>query len=110
MLLTFIIIGIIFVIVSTISEETNSFLSMLDFTKYLPLLYSCVSFLGVLMLLVCTPIGFVKLFGLLNSVLVKPNILLRDIKEECQACSFEEASVQRKINKENNKFFRKFKI
>jgi hypothetical protein len=108
MLLTFIVLGIVFVVCSSLSEERSSILSLLDFTKYLPLLYSCVSFLGVLMLLVCTPIGFIKLFGLLNSVLVKPNLLLRDISEEYQACSFEEASVLRKISKENSKFFREF--
>ncbi|GFY40584.1 protein Lilipod [Trichonephila inaurata madagascariensis] len=40
-------------------------------THYLPFLYSCVSFLGVLMLLICTPIGFARLFTAIGKLLVK---------------------------------------
>lgn len=91
---------------------------------YLPFLYSCVSFLGVLLLLgenkyrkmiyvlasayntdqckiiffssVCTPLGFVRLFGVVSQVLVKPH-LLRDVDEEYHAFYLEEASVKRKL-------------
>ncbi|KFM56962.1 Protein LMBR1L, partial [Stegodyphus mimosarum] len=38
---------------------------------YLPFLYSCVSFIGVLMLLLCTPVGFARLFTVMSDLLVK---------------------------------------
>lgn len=111
---------------------------------HLPFLYSCVSFLGVLLLLgkhfdisrqtihwtmnngvicsswmckmfcvlyfefwflnlcfiyfflVCTPLGFIRLFGVVGQVLVKPH-LMRDVNEEYHASYLEEASVLRKI-------------
>lgn len=63
---------------------------------HLPFLYSCVSFLGVLLLLVCTPLGFIRLFGVVGQVLVKPH-LMRDVNEEYHASYLEEASVKRKL-------------
>lgn len=62
---------------------------------HLPFLYSCVSFLGVLLLLVCTPLGFIRLFGVVGQVLVKPTT--RDVNEEYHASYLEEASVLRKL-------------
>lgn len=53
------------------------------------------SFLGVLLLLLCTPLGFIRLFGVVGQVLVKPTT--RDINEELQASYLEEASVLRKL-------------
>ncbi|XP_017847864.1 protein Lilipod isoform X1 [Drosophila busckii] len=63
---------------------------------HLPFLYSCVSFLGVMLMLICTPYGFVRLFGVVNQVLVRP-LLLRDVNEEYSAFYMEEASVKRKL-------------
>lgn len=54
------------------------------------------SFLGVLLLLVCTPLGFIRLFGVVGQVLVKPH-LMRDVNEEYHASYLEEASVIRKL-------------
>lgn len=45
---------------------------------------------------VCTPLGFIRLFGVVGQVLVKPH-LLRDVNEEYYASFLEEASVLRKI-------------
>lgn len=45
---------------------------------------------------VCTPLGFVRLFGVVGQVLVKPH-LLRDVDEEYHAFYLEEASVKRKL-------------
>lgn len=45
---------------------------------------------------VCTPLGFIRLFGVVGQVLVKPH-LLRDVNEEYHASYLEEASVLRKI-------------
>ncbi|XP_032592790.1 protein Lilipod isoform X2 [Drosophila grimshawi] len=63
---------------------------------HLPFLYSCVSFLGVMLMLICTPVGFVRLFGVVNQVLVRP-LLLRDVNEEFSVFYMEEASVKRKL-------------
>ncbi|XP_026844305.1 protein Lilipod isoform X2 [Drosophila persimilis] len=63
---------------------------------HLPFLYSCVSFLGVMLMLICTPCGFVRLFGVVNQVLVRP-MLRRDVNEEFDAFFMEEASVKRKL-------------
>ncbi|KAH8307574.1 hypothetical protein KR044_003459, partial [Drosophila immigrans] len=63
---------------------------------HLPFLYSCVSFLGVMLMLICTPYGFVRLFGVVNQVLAKP-MLMRDVNEEFSAFYMEEASVKRKL-------------
>lgn len=62
---------------------------------HLPFLYSCVSFIGVVLLLLCTPLGFIRLFGVVGQVLVKPTT--RDINEELHASYLEEASVLRKL-------------
>ncbi|KAL5273633.1 LMBR1L family protein [Megaselia abdita] len=79
------------------SEKINGFLSVFSLgSVHLPFLYSCISFLGVLLLLVCTPFGFVRLFGVVGNVLVKPH-LLRDVNEEYTVFNFEEASVKRKL-------------
>ncbi|XP_034115728.1 protein Lilipod [Drosophila sulfurigaster albostrigata] len=63
---------------------------------HLPFLYSCVSFLGVILMLICTPYGFVRLFGVVNQVLARP-MLMRDVNEEFSAFYMEEASVKRKL-------------
>lgn len=45
---------------------------------------------------VCTPLGFIRLFGVVGQVLVKPH-LMRDVNEEYHASYLEEASVVRKL-------------
>lgn len=45
---------------------------------------------------VCTPLGFIRLFGVVGQVLVKPH-LMRDVNEEYHASYLEEASILRKI-------------
>lgn len=68
---------------------------------YLPFLYSCVSFLGVLMLLLCTPVGFARLFTVVGELVVKPKFL-RDIQEEYYIAMFEEANLMRKLGVVSN--------
>jgi hypothetical protein len=51
------------------------------YSFYLPFLYSCVSIVGVLLLLVCTPFGFVRLFTLVGEFVTRPQFL-RDLDEE----------------------------
>lgn len=57
--------------------------------------------------------GFIRLFGVVGQVLVKPH-LLRDVNEEFHAYNLEEATVKRKLensqikNNSNNCFFREY--
>lgn len=53
---------------------------------------------------VFTPLGFVRLFGVVGQVLVKPH-LMREVNDEYYAFNFEEAAIKRKlaqINPPNN--------
>uniref|UniRef100_A0A1B0G2Z2 Uncharacterized protein n=1 Tax=Glossina morsitans morsitans TaxID=37546 RepID=A0A1B0G2Z2_GLOMM len=96
-LLATVVFGFTYVLSAVMDPEKIGFLSLLNLgSVHLPFLYSCVSFLGVLLLLVCTPFGFVRLFGVVGQVLVKPH-LLRDVNEEYIAFHLEEASVKRKL-------------
>ncbi|XP_017482754.1 PREDICTED: protein Lilipod-like isoform X1 [Rhagoletis zephyria] len=96
-LLATVVLGITYVLSAVMDPERIGFLSLLNLgSVHLPFLYSCVSFLGVLLLLVCTPLGFVRLFGVMGQVLVKPH-LLRDVNEEYQVYYMEIASVKRKL-------------
>ncbi|NXD17694.1 LMBRL protein, partial [Nothocercus nigrocapillus] len=63
---------------------------------YLPYLYSCLSLLGVLLLLLCTPFGLSTMFTVTGKLLVKPR-LLEDLDEQLSCTRFEEASVSRHI-------------
>lgn len=57
--------------------------------------------MGVLMLLLCTPLGFIHLFDVVGQVLVKPQFL-RDINEDFCAYSLEEESVRRRLRHAEN--------
>ncbi|XP_055324901.1 protein Lilipod isoform X2 [Sitodiplosis mosellana] len=96
-LLAVVVLGITYVVSAVIYPEKRGIQTLLNLGSYhLPFLYSCVSFIGVLLLLVCTPLGFIRLFGVVGQVLVKPH-LMRDVNEEYHASHLEEASVLRKI-------------
>ncbi|XP_041970408.1 protein Lilipod [Aricia agestis] len=88
--------GIAYVISAWFEGDSSSIEALLSLWTYLPFLYSCVSFVGVLMLLVFTPLGFVRLFGVVSAVLVKPQFL-RDLNEEYYVYSFEEDTLRRRI-------------
>ncbi len=49
-----------------------NFLQLLTFWLNFPFLYSCISFTGALLLLVCTPKGILNLIVILNEKLTKP--------------------------------------
>ena len=66
------------------------------------MLYNTTYFIFILYIfLVCTPIGFLRLFVVVGQVLVKPHYL-RDVKEEYFAYNIEEDSVKRKLAKYQN--------
>ncbi|XP_013200279.2 protein Lilipod [Amyelois transitella] len=89
--------GLAYVISALLDGDRSSIDALLNLWTYLPFLYSCVSFVGVLMLLVFTPLGFVRLFGVVGGVLVKPQFL-RDLNEEYYMYTFEEDTIRRRIN------------
>lgn len=47
-------------------------------------------------ILVCTPLGFVRLFDVVGQFLIKPQFL-RDINEEYFACALEEECLRRRL-------------
>ncbi|NXF93375.1 LMBRL protein, partial [Eubucco bourcierii] len=63
---------------------------------YLPYLYSCLSLLGVLLLLFCTPFGLSTMFTVTGKLLVKPR-LLEDLDEQLSCTRLEEAAVSHRI-------------
>ncbi|XP_037948049.1 protein Lilipod-like isoform X1 [Teleopsis dalmanni] len=98
-LLASVVLALAYVLSAVIDPKRIGFLSVLNLgSVHLPFLYSCVSFLGVLLLLVCTPFGFVRLFGVVGQVLVKPH-LLREVNDKYYIFHVEEASVRRKLTK-----------
>lgn len=96
-LLAMVVLGLTYVISALIDKDNSSIQTLLNLWSYhLPFLYSCISFLGVLMLLVCTPLGFVRLFEVVGQFLVKPQFL-RDINEEFIAYNLEEECLRRRL-------------
>ena len=52
--------------------------------------------MGVLLLLICTPIGFSTLFTLVGDLVIKPN-LSRNIDEDYYTAKFEEENLLKKV-------------
>ncbi|XP_052212762.1 limb region 1 protein homolog [Dreissena polymorpha] len=63
---------------------------------YLPYLYSGISFMGVILLLLCTPVGFFSMFTFMGTLVQKPQFL-RDINEELTQFHMERDSLRRKL-------------
>ena len=82
-------------ILAALIDRDHTLVNM--YSYYLPFLYSCVSFLGVLLLLVCTPLGFVKLFTLVAELVTRQQFL-SDLTEEYQVALVEEAAVKKKVD------------
>ncbi|XP_044770791.1 protein LMBR1L isoform X2 [Neomonachus schauinslandi] len=96
-LLTLLVLGMVWVASAIVDNNKASRESLYDFWEYyLPYLYSCISFLGVLLLLVCTPLGLARMFSVTGKLLVKPR-LLEDLEEQLHCSAFEEAALTRRI-------------
>ncbi|KAG8509078.1 Protein LMBR1L, partial [Galemys pyrenaicus] len=96
-LLTLLVLGMVWVASAIVDNNKASRESLYDLWEYyLPYLYSCISFLGVLMLLVCTPLGLARMFSVTGKLLVKPR-LLEDLEEQLYCSAFEEAALTRRI-------------
>lgn len=97
LLLSLLVLGIVWV-ASALLHDNTARESLYDLWEYyLPYLYSGISLFGVLLLLLCTPIGMSRMFSVTGSLLVKPR-LLENVEETMNCAVFEEASLSRKLN------------
>ncbi|XP_008202732.1 protein Lilipod [Nasonia vitripennis] len=91
------VLGMTYILSAVLDRQKSSLHTLLNlWSYYLPFLYSCVSFVGVVMLLLCTPVGFVRLFGVVGSFLVKPQFL-KNLDEEFFAYRLEEDCIKRRL-------------
>ncbi|XP_065275372.1 protein LMBR1L [Emys orbicularis] len=98
LLLTLLVLGMVWVASAIVDEDAGSRESLYDLWEYyLPYLYSCISLFGVLLLLLCTPVGLSRMFTVTGKLLVKPR-LLEDLDEQLNCTRFEEAALSRKIS------------
>lgn len=96
-LLSGVILGMMYILAALIDWDRDSIDRLLNVYSYLPFLYSCVSFLGVLMLLLCTPLGFARLFTIVGDLVIKPT-LSRNLDEEFYSAKFEEDNLAKKVH------------
>uniref|UniRef100_A0A8C5GTQ9 Limb development membrane protein 1 like n=1 Tax=Gouania willdenowi TaxID=441366 RepID=A0A8C5GTQ9_GOUWI len=74
LLLALLVLGMVWVASALLRDDMarKSFYDLWEY--YLPYLYSGISFLGVLLLLLCTPFGLSRMFSVTGSLLVKPRV------------------------------------
>ncbi|XP_058506973.1 limb region 1 protein homolog [Solea solea] len=97
-LLALLILGIVWVASALIDNDAASMESLYDLWEfYLPYLYSCISLLGGLLLLMCTPVGLSRMFSIMGQLLVKPTIL-EDLDEQIYCIHLQEEALQRRLN------------
>ncbi|XP_068026909.1 protein LMBR1L isoform X2 [Melanerpes formicivorus] len=98
LLLTLLVLGMVWVASAIAGTDAASRQSLYDLWDcYLPYLYSCISLLGVLLLLLCTPFGLSTMFTVTGKLLVKPR-LLEDLDEQLSCTRLEEAAVSHRIS------------
>lgn len=96
-LIAFCMIGISIVISAIFDSDnakTQSFMNIRDY--HLPFLYSCISFIGVLFLLICTPLGFARLFTVVSNLIIKSPFRV-DLKEELEMASFDRGCILQRM-------------
>ncbi|KAM9337710.1 limb region 1 protein homolog isoform 3-T3 [Symphorus nematophorus] len=97
-LLALLILGIVWVASALIDNDAASMESLYDLWEfYLPYLYSCISLMGGLLLLLCTPVGLSRMFTVMGQLLVKPTIL-EDLDEQIYCIHLQEEALQRRLN------------
>nr|XP_004546882.1 limb region 1 protein homolog [Maylandia zebra] len=97
-LLALLILGIVWVASALIDNDVASMESLYDLWEfYLPYLYSCISLMGGLLLLMCTPVGLSRMFTVMGQLLVKPTIL-EDLDEQIYCIHLQEETLQRRLN------------
>ncbi|XP_045435763.1 limb region 1 protein homolog isoform X5 [Pipistrellus kuhlii] len=97
LLLALLILGMVWVASALVDKDAASRESLYDLWEfYLPYLYSCVSLMGCLLLLLCTPVGLSRMFAIMGQLLVKPAIL-EDLDEQMYIVALEEEALQRRL-------------
>ncbi|XP_016336768.1 limb region 1 protein homolog [Sinocyclocheilus anshuiensis] len=97
-LLGLLILGIVWVASALINNDAASMESLYDLWEfYLPYLYSCISLMGGLLLLMCTPVGLSRMFTVMGQLLVKPTIL-EDLDEQIYCIQLQEEALERRLN------------
>ncbi|KAG5850320.1 limb region 1 protein homolog [Anguilla anguilla] len=97
-LLGLLILGIVWVASALIDNDAASMESLYDLWEfYLPYLYSCISLMGGLLLLMCTPVGLSRMFTVMGQLIVKPTIL-EDLDEQIYCVHLQEEALQRRLN------------
>ncbi|XP_012684843.2 limb region 1 homolog-like protein [Clupea harengus] len=100
-LLTLLVLGVVWV-ASALLNDTSARESLYDLWEYyLPYMSSFISLSGVLLLLLCTPLGVSRMFSVTGRLLVKPG-LLEDVDDSVSCAIFEEAALSRKLNMETS--------
>jgi len=100
LLVIVVVMGIMYLLAAVIDRDQVTMDQLFNvYSYYLPFLYSCVSFLGVLLLLVCTPFGFVRLFTLVGELVTRPQFM-RDLEEDFSVAVMEEAAYRQKVDAE----------
>ncbi|KAK3105671.1 hypothetical protein FSP39_003026 [Pinctada imbricata] len=91
--------GLAWVASAIFDDDTHSKQTLFDiWTFYLPYLYSCVSFLGVIVLMLCTPNGFAHMFTVMGQLIKKPNFLSQNEEDEWLTVQLKGESLRRRIN------------
>ncbi|KAK9527658.1 hypothetical protein VZT92_014201 [Zoarces viviparus] len=97
-LLALLILGIVWVASALTDNDAASMESLYDLWEfYLPYLYSCISLMGGLLLLMCTPVGLSRMFTIMGQLLVKPTIL-EDLDEQIYCIHLQEEALLRRLN------------
>ncbi|XP_023600289.1 limb region 1 protein homolog isoform X1 [Myotis lucifugus] len=97
LLLALLVLGMVWVASALVDKDAASRESLYDLWEfYLPYLYSCVSLMGCLLLLLCTPVGLSRMFAVMGQLLVKPAIL-EDLDEQMYIVALEEEALQRRL-------------
>ncbi|XP_060784556.1 limb region 1 protein homolog [Neoarius graeffei] len=97
-LLALLILGIVWVASALIDNDAASMESLYDLWDfYLPYLYSCISLMGGLLLLMCTPVGLSRMFTVMGQLLVKPTIL-EDVDEQLYCIQLQEEALRHKLD------------
>lgn len=97
-LISFCMIGMSFIISAVFDSDNAKSQSFLNISNYhLPFLYSCISFIGVLFLLICTPLGFAYLFTVVSNLIMKSTFSRVDLKEDLEIAEFEQSCILQRI-------------
>uniref|UniRef100_A0A8C0EKJ6 Limb region 1 protein homolog n=1 Tax=Bubo bubo TaxID=30461 RepID=A0A8C0EKJ6_BUBBB len=104
-LLALLILGIVWVASALIDNDAASMESLYDLWEYyLPYLYSCISLMGCLLLLLCTPVGLSRMFTVMGQLLVKPSKILSSVlKGISSMVEYQTAELERELEKVKSK-------